>query len=245
MEMQGDQNFGDGFTVNLAAHREADETIPSPELIASVPDDRDELITIYTPGMGGMDWFSRRFVAALREAELDVEAHDWTEYRNQLRNLRDRELHQKAAAALVAKIATVEEDRRGRGIVLLGHSTGCDVILQALAQLEGRVDQVILMAPAVAPTHDVRPALAHVERMLVLSSALDPAVSLGTTLVGTSDGVHRPAAGWLGFCTVPQDPRLQQRCYRPRWALSGHLGGHLGYLCPQFARSVVVPLIRE
>jgi pimeloyl-ACP methyl ester carboxylesterase len=206
---------------------------------------REPLVAIYTPGMGGMDWFSRRFVTALREAGLEVEAHDWTEYRNQLRNLRDRKLHERAAAGLVAKIAAIEHNGAAR-IVLIAHSTGCDIVLQALARLDGRVSQVILMAPAIAPNHDLRPALDRVDRMLVLSSPLDPAVSLGTTLFGTGDGAHLPAAGWLGFSGAPSDdPRWEHRRYHPLWAIAGHLGGHLGYLAPRFARDVLAPLLRD
>ena len=60
---------------------------------------------IYIPGMCGMIWLDRRFVRALRAADLNVTVHDWTRFLIPLRNLRNSRQHDRAADELAALIS--------------------------------------------------------------------------------------------------------------------------------------------
>ena len=126
--------------------------------------------------------------------------------------------------------------------------------LEALPQ-ERQIDSAILLAAAVSRDYDLAPALTRVERGIWNYSSIGDGALLGvaTTVFGTVDGKHRPAAGALGF-RLPVDAgpverrlyaeKLFEKPYRPRMAINGNLSDHYGSLNMLFARHELAPILR-
>lgn len=200
---------------------------------------------IYTCGMSGIRCFDRRFVDELRRRGLTVRAEDWTAYRWPLRNLRDREQHRRAVDQLLETIRTARNDQPNVPVALIGHSTGCLIVLEALERLPKPIDTALLLAAAVRPDYDLTPALSKCERLIHIGSRVDLwFCGIGTTACGTADGRHRPAAACVGFQGPGRDdPRFSQHMFRLPWWLHGHYGGHIGSLSRRFVRRRIVPLL--
>src|SRR5262249_28582680 len=143
----------------------------------------------------------------------------------------------------------------GRRVYLVGHSTGCAVILAAAEALPvDSVERVILLAPSVCVSYDLRPALRSARTGIdVFHSSEDIAIlGLGMHVVGTAEGGCRSAAGLRGFnpvidCSGDEAlyKKLHQHPWSPAVAWSGHDGGHYGSNQPGFLRAYVLPLLRS
>jgi len=104
-----------------------------------------------------------------------------------------------------------------------------------------------LLAPSVSTFYDVRPALAAIRRRLdVYYSAHDRLyLGLGTGIFGTSDRLHAPASGRVGFQVHEDLHKLRQHEWqRSDWP-TGNRGGHYGAYQPGYLRQQVVPLLLE
>ena len=202
---------------------------------------------IYIPGMAGEKWMDRRFLAGLMKAGVRTQTLHWTRFRLPLRNLRDRRQHEQAATRLLAMVRALRRERPDEPIALIGHSTGCLIVLEALERREEPVEAAVLMAAAVSSGYDLRPALRSVNRLIHISSRLDTVfLGIGTMLFGTADGHHSASAGFLGFRGPGRDdPRFIQHVFRIGWLMHLHHGGHIGCLQPRFARRVIAPLLSE
>lgn len=205
-----------------------------------------DLTIIYSHGMcgyGRLGFLDRRFVDGLRSTGIDTRVNDWARHANPLRNLHDRDQHGRAAEALLKLVANVRTERPDHRIALVGHSTGCLVMLEAMRQLDAPVDFTLMMAAAVDPEYNLASVDHAAEQIVHYYSRLDLiACGVGTWIVGTADLRHRPAAGWAGFNRKNcEDCGIDQHAWRPGWMRHGHLGLHVGYLDPKFAAGVVVP----
>src|SRR5262249_45143874 len=131
-------------------------------------------------------------------------------------------------------------------IFVVTHSAGAAVLLSAAECLPpGTIDRVIMLAPAVSPGCDVRPALAASRCGVDVFYSPTDLVSRGLALTGCADGWHVFSAGANGFtppCGCP-DPNLRQHGYCWEMARTGHLGGHYGWTKIGFLREYVVPLL--
>ncbi len=202
---------------------------------------------IYLPGMQGRMLGDRWLTQGLTDAGLrHVQTFNWPRSIWPLRNLRDRAMHDAAADHLLQLIRAERQHHTDRALVLIGHSTGAMVILDALSRLdEAPVEQAWLIAAAVSCGYDLVQSLGGVEHLVSVYSPWDWAVlGAGTRLFGTADGLNEDAAGYRQF-TGPgaDDPKLHQMAYDPGWARTGHLGGHLGPLNRFFARRIMGPMI--
>ena len=117
-------------------------------------------------------------------------------------------------------------------------------------QADVRVDELVLLAPALSRTYDLSSALRHVRgRAHVFYSERDTLVlGIGTSLFGTVDGVHGESAGHGGFVKPPRASRqayarLVVHPYSEERRLAGDDGGHEGVLTPGVAESLVDPLL--
>ena len=205
-----------------------------------------DLTIIYSHGMcgyGRLGFLDRRFVDGLRSTGIDTRVNDWARHTNPLRNLHDRDQHARAADALQKLVANVRSERPDHRIALVGHSTGCLVMLEAMQTLATPVDCALMMAAAVDPAYDLAAVRDAAHRIVHYHSRLDlVACGVGTWIVGTADHRHRPAAGWAGFNEkLIADCGIDQHPWRPGWIRYGHPGLHVGYLDPKFAAGVVVP----
>jgi pimeloyl-ACP methyl ester carboxylesterase len=154
---------------------------------------------------------------------------------------------------LAARVQAYRQQAPGVSVYLLGHSDGCAVVLAAAEALPpGSVERIVLLAPAVSSTYDLRPALACARGGIdVFYSERDWAfLGVGVALLGTADGRGDDAAGRVGFC-VPGDcpadaalyANLRQHPWDPGQAWTGNRGGHYGGYQPVFLRTAVLPLL--
>ena len=201
----------------------------------------------YCPGMMGEIRADRQFLRGLAEGGVgDSVLFNWPRYLNPLRNLRNRVQHHRAAGQLMETVRRFQRSSPDRPVVLMGHSTGTLVLLEALTLMEeGGVEQAWLLASAVRPGYDVRPALQRLDRLVNVYSRKDRWLAgWGTFFFGTADGAREPAAGKVGLVGPgADDPRVEQLAYESAWREHGHRGGHLGVLSREFAGHVIAPAI--
>jgi pimeloyl-ACP methyl ester carboxylesterase len=165
----------------------------------------------------------------------------------------DHANHVARGARLAEEVAAYRVAHPGRKVCLVGHSAGCAVVLAAAERLPpGGVDRVVLLAPSVCVSYDLRPALRASRRGIdAFHSAEDRVIlGLGMRIVGTADRRCRTAAGQCGFTPVLYGPadaalygKLRQHPWGPAAARSGHDGGHYGWHRVGFLRSHVLPLL--
>jgi pimeloyl-ACP methyl ester carboxylesterase len=165
--------------------------------------------------------------------------------------------HQAVAGQLASRIVSLQAERPDRPIILVGHSGGGAMAVVALEQLPpgASVHQAILLAPDISPYHCLAAALSRTECGIDLfRSPFDLlALGVGTTLVGTIDRFHGPAAGLVGFHSsggADEDARflyslkLREHPYSPSMVRTGHFGGHFTVTLPDFVSRYVTPTIR-
>ncbi len=172
-------------------------------------------------------------------------------------DLTDAANHRRGSDRVVAEVLAWRDRHPSVPVYLVGKSGGAWIVVRALEALPaGSVEAAVLLAPAVSPGYDLAPALRAVRREVVsFWSPLDLIVlGLGTGIFGTMDGVRSASAGLRGFRepSPPPDPaatpapaRLRQVRWRPRMALKGYLGGHVGPDSPAFLEAYVLPLFRH
>ncbi|HEY7327317.1 MAG TPA: alpha/beta hydrolase [Gemmataceae bacterium] len=142
-----------------------------------------------------------------------------------------------------------------RGVYLVGHSSGCAVVLAAAeASPPGSIERIVLLAPAVAHDYDLRPALrASRQGIDAFISRRDiGALALGTGIAGTADRRLAAASGRVGFTPIlccPGDEQLYTKLRVHPWDPSvewtGNRGNHYGTLEPDFMRAYILPLLRR
>jgi pimeloyl-ACP methyl ester carboxylesterase len=171
-------------------------------------------------------------------------------------DLVDEEGNRRRAGELARLVENYRRSWPGRPVTLIGHSGGAGIVVFALEQLAPgvRVDAAFLLAPALDPGRNLAPALEHVAGpVLATYSAADVALmGLGTSTFGTMDRKHTVGAGLVGFRLpdgLPPEDReqygkLRQAGWSPGLLASGHLGGHMGWASPGFARQFIAPVIR-
>jgi pimeloyl-ACP methyl ester carboxylesterase len=134
-------------------------------------------------------------------------------------------------------------------VYLVGHSGGGGMALMTAERLPASASLagVVLLAVAVSPLYDVRPALKHSRRIWSFYSPLDCILpGIGTLAAGTMDGWHLFCAGCSGFFGTSRGcDGLHQRMYHPSMLLSWNLGGHFGGVNRVFIADHVAPLLRE
>ena len=185
---------------------------------------------------------------------LEIETIVWS--RGYLRFLADHLDHANHLAQgrlLADQVMAYRRADPDRRISLLGYSTGSAVVLAAAELLpRDSVDRIVLLAPAVCASHDLRPALGTARDGIdVFYSNEDRIIlGLGMKILGTAEGGCRQAAGQCGFIPVivcPGDAalygKLRQHPWDPIVEWSGNDGGHYSSNQPDFLRAYVLPLL--
>lgn len=209
-------------------------------------------------GAGNFQGSSKALKAFVADENLPIHVHtfEWSHGdRRVLADTRDQAHARREGQRLAEQIVTYQ--RQGPEpplpVDIVAHSAGCMVALHAAEQLPPEsVEHVILLAPSISASYDVRPALRCCRQGVeVFHSQRDRAwLGLGTTLFGTSDGTRSTAAGRVGF-HVPEDPgadadlyaRLHQHPWEESVSWTGNTGGHFGVYQAGYLRAYVVPLI--
>jgi pimeloyl-ACP methyl ester carboxylesterase len=111
------------------------------------------------------------------------------------------------AGARIASFVTQYQDAHpGRPVYIVGHSGGGGVAVFAAESLpEGRqVDGLVLLSASISDGYDLTKAMSHSRNGLVnfFNQEDTGLLGVGTTVMGTVDGVHGPSAGLGGFTSL-------------------------------------------
>jgi pimeloyl-ACP methyl ester carboxylesterase len=197
----------------------------------------------------------------LRQAAIDaqqplaVETFAWSHGAGRiLADLHDHDYQKSKGQELADTILACHQMSPVGKVYLVCHSAGAAVVLAAAQQLpEGSVDRIVFLAPALAPTCDLRPALRCARRGLdSFHSPYDMISGVVLAVMGNADGQFITSAGCFGF-TAPRDDngvedplyaRLQQHGWEWEMSKTGNFGGHFGCTRGSFLREYIVPLLK-
>ncbi|MEQ9409357.1 MAG: hypothetical protein RIK87_16595 [Fuerstiella sp.] len=216
----------------------------------SYPERLTEGYTLVLPGVLGTTPYNTKLIRLLKDAPTAVDYFDWTRGVPlfQRRGLRREDPNSVAAGAILQRIVDYQDRFPGRPVHVVALCAGAGPACEALARLapERSVNSAILLGPALSPGYDLRPALRGTQNGIdSFHSPLDvPVLVALTTVVGTVDGQHLPAAGAIGFVGARHDsPQLRQHMYNPKMLMQGHYGGHFGWTASRFVAQNVIPII--
>jgi pimeloyl-ACP methyl ester carboxylesterase len=223
---------------------------------ASVPTVSPAGIVFVADGSGDFRTVSMNLkkVAAEAGVPLEVQALAWSHgYLRYLIDHMDHSNHLEQGRRLAMQVSLYRQAAPNRRIYLIGHSAGCAVVLAAAEMLPpNSVDRIILLAPSVCTSYDLRRALATAYLGVdVFHSSRDRMIlGIGMLIVGTAEGGCRTAAGQCGFTPVIATPadaalyaKLRQHPWDPAVEWTGHHGGHYGTNRADFLRAYVLPLL--
>jgi hypothetical protein len=222
---------------------------------------------LHLPGIGGDNpverWWCRQIeqtVADNLRAGPDAppvlvrsDLYDWTGSGGPMKALQDVD-HARAEALVVAgMIAQWRRAHPDTRLILSGASGGAGPAVWALEALppDVRVDELILVSPALARDYDLSKALQRITgRAHVFASEGDNLIlGWGTRTYGTIDRRHVESAGLRGF-SVPAGAderlyatKLMAMPYRTEWRRYWNFGGHAHAMSPSFARHVIAPIV--
>lgn len=227
----------------------------------SSPERRDRGLVVILPGIEGPSYWNHEIARGLSEGgvEAAIEIHDWGTPipGGMLINIADLERNRAEAARLRDRLLAYRRGHPTQGIHVIGHSGGGGIAVLAVEMLpeDVRVSTVILLAPALSPDYDLTPALRRTSGGIFnYYSKLDAAfLGAGTTVAGTIDRRHTPAAGAVGFDAPPGATpssgspygKLVQVAWTPKMRMYGNLGDHMGWTSRGFVRRYLAPLIME
>jgi pimeloyl-ACP methyl ester carboxylesterase len=185
---------------------------------------------------------------------LQVETVAWSRgYRRNIADQVDHANHLDHGYRLALQIADYRRTYPDRHVYFIGHSAGAAVGLAAAEMLPpDSIDRVILLAPSVSWTYDLRPALRTTRYGIdsFNSDQDDVVLGLGMRMFGTTERASHTAAGQRGFIPVGDSPgdtalyaKLRQHPWNPVVEWSGHDGGHFGSNQPGFLKAYVLPLL--
>lgn len=241
------------------ARRQEPAILPVRALLPANPEAAPRGIVLCVPGAGGFPSICRITSEAVAEQGIPVavELFEWNHghgYGNIVTDHVDYGNIHTQGQRLAWRICALRQQCPGQPIFVLSHSAGCAVSLEAACWLPpDSVERMVLLAPAVSATYDLRPALAVCRRGVdAFYSGRDwAALGLGTALIGTADRRWSAAAGRVGFRPLPGCPggqalyaRLRQYPWNCCVAWAGNAGGHYGAYQPAFLRAYVLPLLR-
>jgi len=181
----------------------------------------------------------------------DVRICEWGVPLGGINNLVSYDRNRREAKRFAAQIAEYRRQNPAAPIQLVGYSGGGGMAVMVAEALldELRIQNIVLVQPALSPDYDLSRALAHVDGKIVNFHSTHDAIVLGagTQTFGNMDGKHDVAAGKDGFRldAAVRDPALRSRVTQVSWTpdmlVSGHFGGHLGILTYGWNRQYVAP----
>jgi pimeloyl-ACP methyl ester carboxylesterase len=156
------------------------------------------------------------------------------------------DLNASRLASQVEEFRNAHPDGR---IVLMGLSSGTEVIRNALARLPDgvNVDTVVFFQSSISATTDLSPSLEHVRNKLFATCSPKDLI-LGGLLV-TADGKTDKPAGRTGFKVPRAVPAARRTSYtkvlnlpwQSKYDLWGWSGGHVDSTSSEFVRRVIYP----
>lgn len=226
------------------------------------PERADHGYAIVLPGVEGTSFHNISIARGLIDAGYPgaVEIRDWTtgHWPMFVYHLMALERNRNVARDIAAQIVAYQEQYPGRPVTLVGHSGGAALAVLVLESLpeDRHVTQVVLLAAALSPDHDLTQALSRTEQGITnfYSWGDVPHLVVGTLALGTIDRQHTVSAGAGGF-HVPEGldaegrqlyaTRLEQVPYRLEMVKSFNGGGHTGPTNRKFVSEWVAPLLAQ
>lgn len=224
------------------------------------PERLEQGYTVILPGIEGTSFLNASIAKGLVDGRWPgaIEVYDWTAgsvflFPVNLRAL-DRNRHE--ARKIARKIVKYQELHPDRPVHIIGHSGGGGVAVLTLEALprENSITSAILLAPAISPDYDLRPAMRRTRHGIWnFYSRYDVGfLRAGTMVMGTIDGQHTSAAGAVGFhmpAGLDHEDRqlysnkLRQQGYSRKMADSGHTGSHTGWAAREFVAEWLCPIM--
>ena len=183
---------------------------------------------------------------------LQVESVDWSHGAGRVfSDLYGQSHHRAQALELVDRIKARRQANPTERIYVVSHSAGAAVALAAADGLPSdALERVILLAPAVSATYDLRPALRSARAGIDVFFSRKDLISLSLNVIGTTDGRHA-SAGINGFDVIPEEAdrplyaKLRQFSWNSSMSRSGNYGGHFGFTRLGFFETSIVPLLSQ
>jgi hypothetical protein len=151
--------------------------------------------------------------------------------------------HRRKAAELADRLRGAEPP-----VHVIGHSAGTAIIAYALECFApaDAVTSAVFVGSGLSPGYDLGPVLARCRYgLLAIDSPLDWwTLGVGTTLLGTCDRRHGPAAGMVGFRRAVGGKYRRLR-WSPRLVRQGWLGGHTSERSPWLAQHTLAAWVRQ
>lgn len=216
---------------------------------AATPEELDKGLVVMYPGVVNTTTELATVYVGLRDAKIDcaIEVVPWAiPMINFFMPTDFLRLQRPWAIVEANRIARYFDAHPGSPVTLLGYSGGammCILVAEELPE-NASVDWIIMMAPGVSTTYDLKPMLERTVRgAIVFWSASDTLTSQITMAWGTLDGLFVPAAAGFGFAS--KHPKLTQIEWAPG-RLDGNDGGHSGYISSaSWIRDIVAPGIQH
>jgi pimeloyl-ACP methyl ester carboxylesterase len=213
-------------------------------------------IVFVADGSGDYRTTSNALCEAVRDtgAPLRIETFVWSHgYRRMIADHLDHCNHLEEGRRLAGLIASYRQSCPDRAVYVVGHSSGCAVALAAAeATPPGAIERVLLLAPAVSHSYDLRPALRGSRQGIdAFVSCKDiGALGFGMAIAGTADRRWSAASGRVGFTpilTCPGDEALYAKLRIHPWdpvvEWTGNRGRHYGTIQPAYVKAYLMPLL--
>ena len=209
--------------------------------LADTPRRRRRGLTLVLGGIEGKSKYNADMVRGVLRSGYrgSVVRFDWNDglpFWRSLVNLMSRRHHERQAGRLAEDICRYHQEYPGRPLCLVAQSGGCWIVARALQRLpQGvKVAAAVLLAPSISPAYDIRKAAARCQSGLFSIGAPGDFffLGLGTTLLGTSDRVFTPSAGWIGWHHQPEG--FVEMRWHPAWCGAGYFGNHTSSSSPAF-----------
>ena len=222
----------------------------------SPPPSEARAVVVVIDGAGGFQNVYQPLSRFVREQALPLQVQSFEWSYGPLGFIADQTQpdHTRAAGqALAERVRWLSRMAPGTPIELVAHSAGAAVALSCAEALPpNSLERIVLLAPAVSCSYDLRPAL------ICSRQGIDNYPSerdrfflgFGIRLLGTTDGKREPAAGRTGFCNpapTAADTTLYAKLRQHPWdecqACRGNTGGHGGAHTEAYLRTEILPLL--
>jgi len=216
--------------------------------LADTPRRRQRGLTLVLGGIEGRSKYNLDMVRGILRSGYrgSVVRFDWNDgvpFWRSLVNLMSRRHHERQSAAVVEYIQHFKQEHPDAPVCMVAQSGGCWIVVRVLERLPKGINvaTAVLLAPAISPGYDTRPATARCDSELISVGSLGDFffLGLGTMLLGTSDRVLTPSAGLVGWHHRP--PGFVELRWHPSWCRLGYFGNHTTTSTPSFVAAVVGP----
>jgi len=225
----------------------------------NTPERMNRGLVLVLPGIEGPSPANFNIARGLDDGGVDaaIRVIDWgTDIPGgMLVNLTDYARNQRVAEQIRDQILEYGRRHPGRPVHLVGHSGGAGIALLAVERLpkDRPIANVVLLAAAISPRHDLRLALQRVTGGIYnFYSRMDVGLlGAGTGAFGTIDRDYGPAAGSVGFETpvglYDDERKLRRKLHEIPWTtdlvVHGHTGGHFGWTVRGVVARHIAPML--